>query len=616
MKKASTNQFQNTDSNVGQKTFIDFCRRLIWTETLASIEKLISSSLFELIEKKDQYDNFWFRAKKEEMDFEVDASLALKLQKKGKTYFEQALETGSLAHSLVQKGPIIESQFRLKNKRKFLFLCPLCDMDSITSILMITGPVIQSSVFQKKMLQISQHIFNQAGSHLQKLNCVEEKKQNVIQLESDIGKRTRELERITKIMNRNNQKLEKLRIDTEVANSQMIQSLNERNFFIANVSHEIRSPLTGIIGLSEILLEDQKLNKIQREIISDISDCGNFLHVLINDILDYSKIGSGKIDLDVTEFDLLKVIQLAQNLMRPKLEKKSVVLNFSKDMNTPRLLYGDELRLQQIIINLISNAVKFTEKGSVDVSIKTIRDSTHDCELLFTVSDTGPGIHPRSRKKIFEPFYQSRTSTYRTIPGTGLGLAISKKLSQLMGGELWFTSRWGYGSKFSLQLGFKKVMVENHTVSSQVGSVSPPDLTGKKVLVVDDNQINMVVMQKYLRKLNAFTEMATDGKEAVKQATEVKPDLIMMDCRLPELTGWDATKRIRSNSDKRISHIPIIAFTASVTPEEVELCKLSGMDGILKKPILKTDLYKILTLTLFQNKKSKDILSNQLEFWG
>ncbi len=352
--------------------------------------------------------------------------------------------------------------------------------------------------------------------------------------------------------------------------------------FLANMSHEIRTPLNGIIGITE-LLALTALSKEQTNYIETLKTSAHLLLEIVNDILDFSKLEASKLELEAIDFDLPKIIAEILQLFTPEAVNKRIQLKYEIAKEIVPRLRGDAGRLRQILNNLISNAIKFTQDG--EVSIKTVQSG--EGILRFEISDTGIGIEKDKQVKIFEPFIQGDISTTRQFGGTGLGLAISKELVQMMGGEIGVESEIGKGTtfwftaKFTQQWGSEGVLpADLNQPNEEISAHQKEEII--KILVVEDNQINQEVALGRLRQLGIKADVAQNGLAALQAVRSKKYDLILMDCRMPEMDGLEATRQIRQINGHSIK---IIAMTASVTPGERANCLAAGMDDYLAKPM-------------------------------
>ncbi|MBL0200252.1 MAG: response regulator [Chitinophagaceae bacterium] len=370
--------------------------------------------------------------------------------------------------------------------------------------------------------------------------------------------------------------------------------------FLANMSHEIRTPMNAIKGMTDILIR-RNPKEDQKEYLEGIKQSSDSLLVIINDILDISKIEAGKVELEHEPFSVNELVNNVHTIMQFKAEEKG--LELKKDLPADELIVkGDSTRLRQILINLIGNAIKFTEKGLVTTTIKSDKVDGK-LNLHFTVSDTGIGIDEDHVDKIFKSFEQAYSDTSRKFGGTGLGLSISKKLIELHTGKIWVESEKGKGSRFHFIIGYEMAAQKTESTYAETTNTSiAADLKGISILLVEDNQFNAVVAQEELEDAieEVIVELAENGAIAVEKLRSSRFDIILMDVQMPTMNGYEATKAIRAFDNEK-ANTPIIAMTANVLKEEVELCQQAGMNDFIGKPFDTNELIqKIYTLT---NKK-------------
>lgn len=388
------------------------------------------------------------------------------------------------------------------------------------------------------------------------------------------------------------------KLNAEIAMQNAENALKAKQQFLSNMSHEIRTPLNAILGFTKVVLKTE-LTARQKEYLTAIKISGDALIVLVNDILDLAKVDSGKMMFEKTPFKMEVSISAMLHLFEPKIHEKNLQLIKEYDSNIPDVLIGDSVRLHQIIINLVNNAVKFTHQGAITITVKLIHEDTEQVSIEFSVKDTGIGIPTSKLEKIFENFQQASSGTSRLYGGTGLGLAIVKQLVESQGGGIEVESKEGVGSIFTFALHFQKT---NELVETEI-NVNEIRTPGKdiKILVVEDIILNQLLMKTLLDDFGFECDIAGNGKLAIEKVESNSYDIILMDLQMPEMNGFEATEYIRNTLQ---SQIPIIALTADVTTVDVAKCRSVGMNDYISKPVDDRLLYsKIIS---FINKTKLD----------
>ena len=369
-------------------------------------------------------------------------------------------------------------------------------------------------------------------------------------------------------------------------------AVKSKQQFLSNMSHEIRTPMNAIIGFTKVVLKTELSDK-QKEYLLAIKLSGDALIVLINDILDLAKVNSGKMTFEQIPFKPHSSVEAMLQLFEPKTDEKNLVLLRNYDARIPEVLLGDPVRLHQIILNLVSNAVKFTDIGSITVSVILLSENEDTVKLEFSVTDTGIGIEPDKIFNIFENFQQASSLTTRMYGGTGLGLAIVKQLVESQGGTISVKSEINKGSSFGFILEFEKTNAEIES-DKKIETLST-DIKNIKILVVEDVPLNQLLMRTLLDDYGFGCDIAMNGKVAIEKMETIDYDIILMDLQMPVMNGFEATEYIRNTMK---SKIPIIALTADVTTVDLAKCMTVGMNDYISKPVDERILYNKIVFTV------------------
>ncbi|MFN3826743.1 MAG: ATP-binding protein [Micavibrio sp.] len=447
---------------------------------------------------------------------------------------------------------------------------------------LVSIAVMMDFIYQDMQQDFDEEAMREEKQHVNRISQVRE---------------NQEFHRLKRLVEHERQVMQELR-DREVQqNEEMRQARHladeanrAKSAFLAVVSHEIRTPMTGIMGMVRLLL-DTALSPSQKDYAQTIQDSGDAMMALLNDILDFEKIESGKMDLEMIDFDLHRLANSVVTLMSGHANNKDIYLKLDMDPSVPHYLVGDPVRMRQVLLNLVGNSIKFTKQGGVTLEIKAEPNSEglargNMSKIRFSVKDTGVGISKEAQNNLFKPFAQADSSVSRKFGGTGLGLAISQRLIEAMGGRIQIESEEGRGSSFFFVL----ILEEGSSsgVSDQESGregLSAKSSKALKILVVEDNQINQKLLKEFIGRMGHEVITADSGEDGIEAVREHNPDMVFMDVELPGISGMGATKAIRAMAEDDLAGTPVIALTGNTREDDIRTCYAANMNGHLAKPV-------------------------------
>lgn len=387
-----------------------------------------------------------------------------------------------------------------------------------------------------------------------------------------------------------------------IERSKALEEARARSVFLANISHEIRTPLNSLIGFTE-QMRHTPLREEQRELLHAIALSADMLMEVVNDVLDFSKLDSDYISIQRQPFTLYQAVLDVVNTMRVQAARKQLELQFSFEGSQHQHVQGDMFRLKQIFINLIGNAIKYTENGSITVKGKLESQGTQRGLFTFSVTDTGPGMPPEALPRIFERFYQAR-SPRLDIKGPGLGLAITQRLVKLHGGDIYAESELGKGAVFTGRIPYELAHPPQTMIVTQqdIEQLNGNRLEGLYVLIADDQEMNLLLLKMMLTRWKCRFDMAKDGAIAYEMFRTNNYDLVLLDLQMPQLSGLDVIGRIRTDIDAQKAKVPVIVLTADITRQDEETFRKAGFNDWLLKPFREKEMYRMIVKNLSKAK--------------
>lgn len=398
---------------------------------------------------------------------------------------------------------------------------------------------------------------------------------------------------------------ERIKIEQQlkIAQQETQEAALAKERFLANMSHEIRTPMNGILGITGFLEKTHLLPK-QKEYVHLIKESTSNLLVILNDVLDLEKIIAGKLELEKTPFNVSQKIKAAAESFRHKAEEKYLTIKYKNNLPENLFVEGDPYRLSQVLLNLISNAIKFTEKGTITIGADIKQQSKNTIEISFFIADTGVGIAKNKLTQIFDPYVQAKADISRKYGGTGLGLSICKNLVEIQNGNITVESKEGKGSTFNFTITYKKA---KQTTEPKPIVLNFKGLKNKNILVAEDVEVNQYVIENMLKNWGCKTTIVDTGKKAVQAVKSKSFDLILMDVQMPEMNGFEATEAIRKLSNKQKANLPVIAVTANSMKGISSRYKSSGMNDYILKPFDEASLFAVMEKFLLSKYPSKKI---------